>query len=204
VNEKPAETRKPIHDLLRRRWSPRAFSQQPVEPEALVSLLEAARWAASCFNDQPWFFLVATRSDAKAFDRMLGCLVESNQVWARRAPVLMISVTRLAFAKNGRPNRHAFHDVGAAAACLTIQAMALGLWVHQMAGIERDRVRELYQIPEGHEAVAGIAVGHAGDPVDLPEPLRQRELAPRERKALEEMVFTGSWGKAASFLSGSD
>ncbi len=202
--EKPADTRQPIHDLLRRRWSPRAFSPRPVEPEKIVSLLEAARWAASCFNDQPWSFLVSTRGEGEAFDRMLSCLVEANRVWARSAPVLMISVARLAFARNGRLNRHAFHDVGAAAACLTIQAMALGLWVHQMAGIERDRVRELYAIPEGHEAVAGIAVGHAGDPEELPAPLRQREHAPRERRPLEEIAFAGSWGMPANFFGRSE
>src|SRR6266702_6198279 len=125
--EKLAETQYPIHDLLRRRWSPRAFSDRRVEPDKLRSLWEAARWAASSFNEQPWSFIVATRQKQEEHARLLSCLVEKNQQWARLAPVLMVSVAKLKFEKTGKPNRHAFHDVGLAMGNLLVEATALGL-----------------------------------------------------------------------------
>jgi nitroreductase len=192
--EKIAETQCPIHDLLRRRWSPRAFAERPVEPEKLCSLLEAARWAPSSFNEQPWFFLVAIREDREEFNRMLSCLVEGNVAWAQKAPVLMISVAKLKFEKSGKPNRHAFYDVGQAVADMTTQATSVGLSVHQMAGILVDKAREVYNIPQDYEAVAGIAVGYPGEAETLSGELRERELAPRNRRALESFVFTGGWG----------
>ncbi|TLY33034.1 MAG: nitroreductase [Nitrospirae bacterium] len=200
--EKPAETQYPIHDLLRRRWSPRAFSDRRVDPAIMRSLLEAARWAPSSYNEQPWSFIVATKDDTAEFSRLLSCLVEGNIQWAQHAPVLMVSVARLSFEDDGKPNRHAFHDVGLAVANLIVQATALGLVVHQMAGILPDKIRELYGIPEGYEAVAGIALGYPGDPQSLPEGLRKRELAPRERKPLTEFVFSGSWGQTSPLVSG--
>ena len=202
VMEKPAETQYPIHDLLRRRWSPRAFSDRRVDPAIMRSLLEAARWAPSSYNEQPWSFIVATKDDPVEFGRLLSCLVEGNIQWAQHAPVLMVSVARLSFEDDGKPNRHAFHDVGLAVANLIVQATALGLVVHQMAGIFPDKIRELYGIPEGYEAVAGIALGYPGDPQSLPEGLRKRELAPRERKPLTEFVFTGRWGQTSPLVSG--
>ena len=202
VMEKPAETQYPIHDLLRRRWSPRAFSDRRVDPAIMRSLLEAARWAPSSYNEQPWSFIVATKDDQAEFDRLLSCLVEGNIQWAQYAPVLMVSVARLYFEDDGKPNRHAFHDVGLAVANLIVQATALGLVVHQMAGIFPDKIRELYGIPEGYEAVAGIALGYPGDPQSLPEELRKRELAPRERKPLTEFVFSGRWGQTSPIVTG--
>ncbi|HXF91696.1 MAG TPA: nitroreductase family protein [Nitrospiraceae bacterium] len=199
--EKPADTAHPIHDLLKRRWSPRAFSDKPVEPETLCRLWEAARWAPSCFNDQPWYFLVATKQDRADYDRMLGCLNEGNAVWARHAPVLMISVARTTFQHDGGPNRHALHDVGQAVAGLTLQATALGLFVHQMAGFFPEKVRQAYAVPEGFEPVAAIALGYPGDPALLPEKLRQREVAPRSRRPLEDFVFSGQWGRTSPLVS---
>lgn len=199
--EKPAETRYPIHDLLRQRWSPRSFADRPVEPEKLLTLLEAANWAPSCFNEQPWHFLLATRDDWANFERLFNCLVEGNIAWAKHAPVLMLSVARLNFARDGKPNRHAFHDVGLAVENLVIQATALGLAVHQMAGIHVDKSREAFQIPEGYEPVTGIAVGYPGDPENLPEKLRQRELAPRTRRSLAEFIFTEKWGHPAPLVN---
>jgi nitroreductase len=199
--EKPAETQHPINDLLRRRWSPRAFAARPVEPEHLLSLLEAARWAPSSNNEQPWVFLVATRDNPAEFQRMLSCLVDANVAWAQRAPVLMLSVARRNFERTGKPNRHAFHDVGQAAANLAIQATALGLAVHQMAGILPDKAREVFGIPDDYDAVAAIAIGYPGDSESLPEELRKRELAPRTRKPLESFVFDGRWGEASPLLS---
>ena len=200
--EKPAVTQYPIHELLRRRWSPRAFSSRPVEPHTLRSLLEAARWAPSSYNEQPWSFIVATKEDEAEYARLLSCLVEGNIQWAQHAPVLMVSVAKLHFDENGERNRHALHDVGQAVANLIVQATALGLVVHQMAGIFPDKIRELYGIPEGYEAVAGIALGYPGDPQSLPEGLRQRELAPRVRKPLTEFVFSGRWGKTSPIFTG--
>ena len=201
VMEKPAETQYPIHELLRRRWSPRAFSDRRVDPAIMRSLLEAARWAPSSYNEQPWSFIVATKDDPVEFGRLLSCLVEGNIQWAQHAPVLMVSVARLSFEDDGKPNRHAFHDVGLAVANLIVQATALGLVVHQMAGILPDRVRQLYGVPEQYEPVAGIALGYPGDPQSLPEGLRKRELAPRERKPLTEFVFSGRWGRTSPLVS---
>ncbi|TLY28010.1 MAG: nitroreductase [Nitrospirae bacterium] len=200
--EKPAETQYPIHDLLRRRWSPRAFSEQAVAPDTLRSLWEAARWAASCFNEQPWSFIVATKEDPKEFSRLLSCLVEGNITWAQHAPVLMVSVAKTYFDQDGSPNLHAWHDVGQAAANLTVQATALGLFVHQMAGILPGKIRELYQIPDQYEPVAGIALGYPGNPDQLPDKLRQRELAKRTKKPLAEFVFTGRWGQTSTIAKG--
>lgn len=200
--DKPAETQYPIHDLLKRRWSPRAFSDRRVEPDTLRSLLEAARWAPSSNNAQPWSFIVATKEDQAEHGRLLSCLVEGNSLWAQRAPVLMVSVARMSFEDEGTPNRHAFHDVGQAVADLSVQATALGLVVHQMAGFHPDKVRELYGIPKEFEPVAAIALGYPGDPESLPERLKKRELAPRERKPLTDFVFSGRWGQTSLLVSG--
>jgi nitroreductase len=198
--QKLAETRYPIHELLRERWSPRAFADRMVEPEKLRSLLEAARWAPSSFNEQPWSFIVATKEHPGEYERLLSCLVEGNVRWAQHAPVLMLSVARLAFERNQKPNRHAFHDVGLAVENLVIQATALGLAVHQMAGFHVDKARELFSIPDGHEPVAALVLGFPGDPAGLPEDLREREVAPRIRKPLESFVFSGQWGQSSPLV----
>ena len=193
--KRPAETSTAIHDLIAHRWSPRAFESKPVEPEKLRSLLEAARWAPSSYNAQPWYFIVGTKDNPENYKRVLESLIEFNQGWAKNAPVLALSVAKLKF-DDGKPNRHAFHDVGQAAANLSLQAEALGLSVHQMAGIEPEKARKLFNIPADYEAVAGIAIGYAGEPESLPDGLRERELAPRQRKPLDSFVFTGQWGKS--------
>jgi nitroreductase len=187
----------PIHDLLRRRWSPRAFSERSVEPAILARLFEAARWSASSFGEQPWAFLVATKEQPEEYARVLGCLMEFNQSWARSAPVLMLTVAHLTYTHNGKPNRHAFHDVGAAMAQLAVQATAEDLALHQMGGILPDKARQTFGIPEGWEAVAGVALGYPGDPATLSEELRKRETAARTRKKLSEFVFREGWGKPA-------
>jgi nitroreductase len=191
----------PIHDLLRKRWSPRAFADRPVEREKLLSLLEAARWAPSSNNEQPWSFIVATRDRPEEFARLLGCLVERNQTWAKAAPVLMLSVAATVFARNGKPNRHALHDVGQSVADLTAQATALGLFVHQMAGFSMDKARETYGIPGTHEPVAAIAVGYLGDPSTLPDDLRERELVLSTRRPVSEFAFEGAWGRPAGWAA---
>ncbi len=193
---------KPIHELLRRRWSPRAFSDRRVEPETLRRVLEAARWSPSCFNEQPWSYLVATKDDPAEYERMLACLVEGNQKWAKSAPVLMVSVATHAFAHNGKPNRHAFHDVGAASAYLTMEAASLGLYVHQMGGFSIEKVRETYGVPPTAEPVAAIALGYLGDPQSLPDDLRKKELAPSPRKLLIDFVHAGAWGQNPAWIQG--
>jgi nitroreductase len=198
--QKLAETTYPIEPLLKQRWSPRAFAARPVEIEKLLSLWEAARWSASCANQQPWYFLVATKENKTEYARLLSCLRENNQLWASQAPVLMVSVAKLAFDMNGQPNRYAFHDVGLAVANLIVQATALGLYVHQMAGFYPDKVRELYGVPDNFEPVAGIVLGYPGDPATLPEELQQRELAPRTRKPCESFVFQGAWGETSPLV----
>lgn len=195
--DKTSNTTYPIEEILQRRWSPLAFSDQAVEPEKLRSVLEAARWAASSYNEQPWSYIVATKENLDEFNRLLSCLAEGNQEWAKDAPVLMLSVAKLQFEKNGQENRHAFHDVGAASANLATQATALGLAVHQMAGFDVAKAKELYSIPEGYEPVAAIALGYLGNPEQLSERLQQRLAAPRDRKPFDRFVFTGSWDQTA-------
>jgi nitroreductase len=199
--EKPAPADVPIGELIGRRWSPRAFEPRPVEPEKLRSLFEAARWAASSSNAQPWHYIVAAKDDAENFARVLECFNESNQAWTKNAPVIGLSVASLKFPQTGKPNRFAFHDVGQAAATLAIEAVALGLQLHQMGGIFPDKAREIFSIPEDYEVVAGLALGYPGDPASLPDPLRERELQPRQRKLLSEFVFSGKWGRPAAMLA---
>ena len=199
--EKPAETQYPIADILRRRWSPRAFSDRQVEPEKLQSLFEAARWAASSFNEQPWNFIVATKQKPEEHARLLSCLVEGNQRWAGAAPVLMASVAKLNFDKTGKPNRHAFHDVGQAVESMIVQATALGLFVHQMAGFSPEKVRETFGVPEGFEPVAAIAIGYGLAKDDLPEAFREFDLGVRSRKPAGSFVFEDHWGEVSPIIT---
>ncbi len=198
--EKPAENTHPVHELIKRRWSPLAFSERRVEPEKLQSLFEAARWAPSAYNEQPWRFIVCTRDRPADHERFVGCLVEGNVPWAQHAPVLVLSVAKRQFSHNGTPNRHAWHDVGLAVENLILQATALGLFVHQMGGFDPAKARTAFGIPDEYEPVAAIAIGYPGEADTLPPPLRDRQLAPRSRKPLEALVFTGGWGQAASVV----
>ena len=195
----PAPVEFPVHELIQNRWSPRAFSDKPVPQEVLRSLFEAARWAPSSSNEQPWAYIVATKDDAANFEKSLGALVEFNANWARKAPVLVIAVAELAFAKNNAPNRNAQYDVGAASLQLSIEATARGLVVHQMAGFDPETAKEAYNVPQGWEPIAAMAIGYPGDAASLPEPLQSREKAPRSRKRIREFVMSGQWGHTAEF-----
>ncbi len=190
----------PIHELIKERWSPRAFSSRPVEQAKLLSILEAARWAPSSRNEQPWSFIVAIRDNPAEFERLLNCLKEGNRRWAKCASVLMLSVARLNFERDDQPNRHAFHDAGLALANLMTQATALGLYTHPMGGFYQDKVRETYQIPETHAPVVAIAIGYPGNLEQLPEDLQKREQSPRVRKPLNEFVFGERWGQTATVI----
>jgi nitroreductase len=202
--EKLASNRYPIHDLLQRRWSPRAFAEEMVEPSKLQSLLEAARWAPSSRNEQPWHFVVTTQEDPDRFADLLDCLTEGNQRWAHTAPVLILTVATNFYGRTGNPNRYAYHDVGLAVANLVTQATALGLHVHQMAGMHKEKARTVFDIPEGYEPVTALAVGYLGDVQALHEDLRERELAPRTRKPLQAFVFSGRWGQTSPLVSEQD
>jgi len=184
-----------IEELLERRSSPRDFSSRPVEAEKLRKLLEAARSAPSSFNEQPWRFVVATREDGEGFTRLLETLVEQNRAWAQHAPVLMLSIAKFDFTHNGQRNRHALYDVGQAAAYLTLQATALGLHVHQMAGFSVEKARQLLNIPEGYEPAAMMALGYMRDSEPMQDATRQHDRPRRARKPLDSLVFEGMWGK---------
>ncbi len=200
MTDKKASTDYPIHELLAKRWSPYGFEDRPVAQADLLSLFEAARWAASSYNEQPWSFLVATREDPEEFARLLSCLVDGNQGWAKAAPVLALGVASLRFSRNNKDNRAAVHDLGLAAGNLVVEATARGLCVHQMIGILPDKAREVYQIPEYWEAWTAMAIGYKADPAKLPDALKQRDLAPRQRKPLTEFVFTGKWGQPSQLV----
>ncbi|MHB8500498.1 MAG: nitroreductase family protein [Candidatus Acidiferrales bacterium] len=198
---KPAPADFPIHDLIRDRWSPRAFADKPVEPAVLASLFEAARWAPSSNNEQPWSYLVAAKDDAENFAKTVSVLVEFNAGWAKDAPVLVLAVAHLTFQKNGTPNRNAFYDTGAATALLSVEATARGLAVHQMAGFDAAKAKNVFDIPPDWEPIAAIAIGYPGAPESLPQSLRDREVAPRTRKPLTEFVMSGHWGHTSSIVS---
>lgn len=198
--DKRAATDYPIHEFLAGRWSPYAFDDRPVPEADLCSLFEAARWAPSSYNEQPWRYIVATKDDPEQFRRLLSCLVEGNQAWAKAAPALALGVVSLRFARNAKDNRAAVHDLGLAAGNLLLEATARGLFVHQMIGILPDKAREVYAIPEGYEAWTALAIGYLGDPTNLPDRLRERDLAPRQRKPMSEFVFSGRWGNPSPLV----
>jgi len=199
--EKPAPTDVALHEVIRKRWSPRAFADKPVPAEILRSLFEAARWAPSSNNEQPWAYLVATKDDPESYTKMLGVLVEFNASWAKNAPVLALSVAHLKTQREGRPNRVALHDVGSASAQLTVEAISHDLRVHQMAGFDAEKARQTFAIPPDWEPVAALAIGYPGNPDSLSEKLRERELAPRTRKPLTEFVMSRTWGHTAPFVA---
>lgn len=186
----------PVLPLLLDRWSPYVFDPRPVSREALATCLEAARWAASSYNEQPWRFLAAHREEEAEFQRLLGCLLEANQAWAKNAGVLLLSVVSRSFTRNGNPNRMAEHDLGLAVGNLCTQATALGLHVHQMAGINPSKARQVYSIPDGFDPLTAVAIGYSGDPSRAADPqLTQRDFAPRARKPQAQFVFHGTWNR---------
>lgn len=198
--QKLAQSSHSVHACIRNRWSPYGFSDRDVSEADLRSLFESARWAASSYNEQPWRFLVARKTDGEHFARVLSCLVEANQAWAGMAPVLVLGCASLRFSRNDQPNSAAIHDLGLASANLTFEATARGLSVHQMIGIMPDKAREIFHIPASVLPVTALAIGYAADPDKLPEKWRERDLAPRSRRPLDEFVFGGDWGKGAAFL----
>jgi nitroreductase len=189
AHPKPAPTERSIHPLLVERYSPHAFTDEPVPEAVLERLLAAARWAPSSFNEQPWRFVVAHRErDPDTHAAIVDVLAEGNQAWASEAPVLVLTVTKQTFSFNGEPNAHARHDVGLAAAQLTVQATAEGIGVHQMAGFDAEAARQRFGIPESFEPVTAIALGYPAGPDELGDELAERASGPRERRPLDEIV----------------
>ena len=198
---KPAPAARPIHPLLAERWSPYAFTGAGVAVSDLLALFEAARWAASSYNEQPWRFIVARREEPDAFKKALSCLVPFNQGWARYAPVLDLGLVQAKQAGGGSPHPAAGHDLGLAAASLTFEATHRGLAIHQMSGIVADRVREAYALPGDVLPLTAIAIGYAAPLEATPEELHERQGRPRERRGLPEFVFGDRWGEPAGFLA---
>ena len=182
-----------IQALLARRWSPYGFAEKDVATEDLLGILEAARWAPSSYNEQPWRYILARRSSRAAFDKLLSCLVEGNQVWAQHAPVLLVGIAMLRFSRNGKPNKAAAHDLGLAAGNMCVEATARGLYVHQMIGIVPERVRELYSVPEDAEPLTALAIGHLGDGSHLPAAVQERDRSLRARRPVRAFVFENLW-----------
>lgn len=193
IEEKVAETEYPVIDLIKNRWSPRAFSGDPIEEEKIMSLLEATRWAPSCFNDQPWNFIIFKNENPDEFEKIIDILSPKNQLWAKNAPLIMLSVARINFERNGKFNRHAFQDVGLAVSNLTLQAVAMDLYVHQMAGFDVEKAKESLNIPEVYEPVSAIAIGYYGNKDDLPEEFVKSETSKRSRKSIGNFAFKGEW-----------
>ncbi len=190
-----------MHDLIRRRWSPVQFLDRPVAGDKLAAAFEAARWAASSFGEQPWRFIVGVKGESGTlgltWEKVLAALAEANQAWARHAPVLGLSVAKMKFQRNGKPNRHAWHDVGLAMSQLTLQATAMDLFVHQMGGFNSSQARAAFGIPEDAEPVAAFAMGYHGANPQLADELRKRDQGPRQRRPLSELVFAGQWDQPA-------
>ncbi len=179
--EKSTEIEMPLLETIQIRRSKRAYSDKPIEPEKIQSIFEAARWAPSSSNEQPWVYIYATKDQPELWGKLFDALVEGNKIWAERAPLLIMSLIRKNFVRNEKPNASAKYDLGAANAFLALQATYLGLNVHQMGGFDRQRAAENLNVPDTHEVAVMIAVGYSGDPGMLPENLKEREISPRER-----------------------
>ncbi|MCX6150525.1 MAG: nitroreductase family protein [Ignavibacteriales bacterium] len=183
-----------LHELIIKRNSPRAFTEKEIEPEKLEDLFEAARWAASSMNEQPWRFIVAVRKDLENFDKMVKILNEPNKIWAKNAGALILTVAKQNLDFNNKLNKYAFYDVGQSVANLTLQATAINLYVHQMGGFSAEKAKEVFLLPDEFSAVSVLAIGYKGEPEMLPENLKVRELAVRTRKPIDEIIYDGKFG----------
>lgn len=195
---KPAITQVAIEQTIANRWSGRAYdAAKTVTHEQVLAMLEAARWAPSCYGDQPWRFIVWNKSeDASSWQQAFDCLVPGNQGWAKDAQVLILVCADTLFAHNQKSNRFAQYDTGAAAENLCLQATALGLMAHQMGGYDADLAREKFNVPQQYTLMAMLTVGYPADINTLSGEALQRETAARSRKPLSELFFTGQWGKS--------
>jgi len=200
MQDRLAQTSKPIHDLLARRWSPRAFDpNRPVSRDQLKVLLEAGRWAPSCNGDEPWRYLIWDKGrDAAGWQKAYDCLSENNKKWVKNVPLLMLSCAGSNFEATGKPNRWTQHDTGAASVSMALQAVAMGLVVHQMGGWDVEKARAAFAIPADYTPMAMIAVGYQTSADILDEETKAKELRPRARKPIGEKFFEGGWGKGVT------
>ncbi|WOO42066.1 nitroreductase family protein [Rubellicoccus peritrichatus] len=201
--ENPIKRAEPSHSILPQlteRYSPYVYEPKAVEQEKLLRILEAARWAASSFNEQPWRYILAERTDETAFANALECLVDANQDWAKNAGALLLCCTGKNFSYNKKPNRVNEHDLGLAGANLTIQAVHEGLQVHMMGGIVPSKIRQVYKVPEEFEPLTAIAIGYAAKPDSghVDQSIADRDTTKRERLPLGEFVFGTTWGESAA------
>lgn len=188
AKQKSTKIEHPVSDLIQNRRSTRVFRNEPVSDEKIFSLFEATRWAPSSVNEQPWLYLYATPSQTELWQKMMEPLSEGNQAWVKDAPLLILSLSRKTFSRNGVPNFYAMYDLGGANALLAVQAVDLGLQVRQMAGFDREMARKNLNIPDEFELGVFIAVGYPGNPESLPEDIKTKELAPRTRFLQQEFV----------------
>lgn len=187
--DKEAQTGLKILEIIKKRWSPRAFSDRAVEEDKLERIFEAARWSASCFNEQPWRFIVGIKGQDEKYRKIFDTLAEGNQVWCKSLPVLLIIVGKKTFSGNDKPNQWYSYDCGQAAAYISMQAMTEGLYVHQMAGFNAARVRTAFNLPDDLDPVTAMAVGYIGDPETLPDDLKKMELSKRVRRPYKDLFI---------------
>jgi nitroreductase len=181
-----------ILDLIKLRRSRRAFSDRPIEPEKIKSLFEAARWAPSSLNEQPWAYIYATKGQ-ELWEKIFETLNVGNKLWAKEAPLLIVSFCKKNFSRNGFPNGAAKYDVGAANAFLSLQATHLGLNTHQMGGFDHQLLRQNLNVPDDFDAGVIIGIGYSGNLDQLPTHLQERETSPRMRNIQDEFVMNKSF-----------
>jgi nitroreductase len=198
--EKPAITQYEIHPIINNRWSPRSFSSKPVSSESLQRIFEAARWAPSSFNEQPWRFIIGIKGD-KTWEMIYDTLIEFNRKWAKLAPVLIMSIGSKILSKNEKPNKMYIYDVGQSVSYITFQAMHEGLRVHQMGGFSAEKAIELFNIPNDYQPLTVIAIGYQGDPGLLDEELKKTEIGSRSRKELKVLVYEEKFGNTSAIIS---
>jgi len=191
--KKPIISKYKINSLSTYRWSPRAFNERTVEKEKLRRILAAARWAPSAFNEQPWRFIVGLKGH-ETYNKVLETLVEWNQKWAGKAPLLILNVAKKTFTLNGKANATSKYDLGQAVAHMCLEAMNQGIYSHQMSGFSQEKAVKLLQIPDDFEPVSVIALGYYGNPEFLPEDMYKSEIGKRKRQAIDDMVFTNNFG----------
>ena len=186
---KIAKTKHKVHKLIKTRWSARSFSEKVISQEDLMTLVEAASWSFSANNEQPWRFITALKG-SETFDKILSCIMPGNTPWAKNAAAYIVSLAKTTFDKEGNPpNGGAEHDLGAANMSLVLQAHSMGIYCHPMGGFERAKLKEVFQLPENLKPVVVIALGYLDEAGKLEEPYRTRELTPRSRKSLQELVW---------------
>ena len=181
-----------INELIAKRYSSVSFSSEEIAPEIIHQLIEAASWSASARNEQPWRFIIGMKGKDRFYQRIYESLAETNQLWAVHAPVLIVTLARMAYEYQGRPNHYAWHDVGLATSNLLLQATDFGLRTHPMGGFDKNYITEQFDLPEIYEPVTVIALGRAGKTENLPEELQNREKKERRRREFNELVYSGS------------